>query len=134
MKRDRLLSVQAEFSVKTESFLFYPANLRKAVYFVQRAWRTLVLIGLTLTSFSFNNLSQKTTLYCEKHLIKRQWLKSGSDLPKNVFLFALMKFLLKVFLIIQENGLIWKRRLISKFMTSQTGKQIIAIHKFSNLF
>ena len=32
------------------------------------------------------------------------------------------------FLVMQENDLIRKLRLISKFMTSQTGSQIITIH------
>ena len=33
----------------------------------------------------------------------------------------------------QENGLIRKLGLISKFMTSQTGQQIITIHILSNI-
>ena len=35
-------------------------------------------------------------------------------------------------LVMQENGLIRKLRLISKFMTPQTGKQIIPIHVIHN--
>ena len=37
------------------------------------------------------------------------------------------------FLEIRENGLIKKQRLISKFMTSQTGEQIITIHILTNI-
>ena len=37
------------------------------------------------------------------------------------------------FLVIQKNGLIIKIRLISKFMTSKSGKQTIAIHILPNI-
>ena len=37
------------------------------------------------------------------------------------------------FLVMQENDLIRKLRLISKFMTSQTGSQIITIHILPNI-
>ena len=38
-----------------------------------------------------------------------------------------------VFLVMQKNGLIRRLRLISKFMTSQTGKQIITTHILPNI-
>ena len=37
------------------------------------------------------------------------------------------------FLVMQESDLIRKLRLISKFMTSQTGSQIITIHILPNI-
>ena len=54
---------------------------------------------------------------------------------KNNFYFilkALFIFVLTV-LVTYENGLIKKLRLISKFMTSSTGKQIITIHILANI-
>ena len=66
----------------------------------------------------------------------RQFLVTESLLiiTKNAFYFTLKAlFFLKIFkfildfLVIKKYGLIRKRRLISKLMTSQTGKQTIAI-------
>ena len=54
---------------------------------------------------------------------------------KNNFYFilkALFIFVLTV-LVTYENGLIKKLRLISKFMKSSTGKQIITIHILANI-
>ena len=45
---------------------------------------------------------------------------------KNLFSFA-------TFLIMQENNLIRKLRLISKYMMSQTGKKITALHILLNI-
>ena len=52
-------------------------------------------------------------------------LKSDSHLPKKCVSFAWLKAL---FGHVRKNGLIRKIRLTSKFMTSQTGLQIIAIY------
>ena len=82
---------------------------------------------------------------------KTSVLKLDSHLPKNVFLFAPMTFfnafyfilkglfVLKIFkflswlLVVCKNNLIRKIRLILKFMTSQPGYQIIAIHILPNI-
>ena len=57
-------------------------------------------------------------------------LKSPSKMMKNAFIspkkvFFVLKIFKFLFWVMQENGLMRKLRLISKFMTSQTGKQII---------
>ena len=57
-------------------------------------------------------------------------LKSDSHLPKKCVLFAWLKAL---FGHVRKNGLIRKIRLTSKFMTSQTGLQAIAIHILPNI-
>ena len=73
----------------------------------------------------------------------RQFLanESPSKMMKNAFYFTIKTlFVLKVFkflswlgLVIYKNGLIRKARLISKFMTSQTGSQTIVIHMLPNI-
>ena len=73
-------------------------------------------------------------------------LKSNPHRPQKFVLFASMKdafyfildalFVLKIFkmfLVMWEFGLIKKLRLISKFMTSQPGKQTITIHILPNI-
>ena len=60
---------------------------------------------------------------------------------KNAFYFMLQKLsqflryshFCPDFLVIQENGLVRKLRLISKFVTSQTGQQIITLHVSPNI-
>ena len=66
--------------------------------------------------------------------------KSPLKMMKNVIYIILnVLFVLKIrnfclyFLIIMENDLARKLRLTSKFMTSQTGKQIITIWKLPNI-
>ena len=51
---------------------------------------------------------------------------------KDLFVLKIFKFCLSV-LDIYENSLIRKKRLISKFMTSQVGKQTIAIYILPNI-
>ena len=51
---------------------------------------------------------------------------------KALFLSRYLNFCLD-FLVIKENGLIRKIRLISKFIISQSGKQIIARHILLNI-
>ena len=50
-------------------------------------------------------------------------------------LFSFFRYLhfCRNFLVMQEKGLMRKLRLVSKFMTSQTGQQIITTHVFSNI-
>ena len=52
---------------------------------------------------------------------------------KALFVLKIFKFLSWLFFIMQENGLIRKLSLISKFMTSQTGQHIITIHILPNI-
>ena len=51
------------------------------------------------------------------------------------FLFSLSKYLnfRLDFLVMKKNDLIWKILLISKFMTSNPGKQTVAMHILSNI-
>ena len=73
----------------------------------------------------------------------RQFLAIESPLKmmKNVFYFTskvifirkIFKFFSWLFGHVMKNGLIRKVRLISKFMTSQPGKQIIVIHRLPNI-
>ena len=90
------------------------------------------------------------------HCVLRNFLKSDSHLPKKVVLYGLMKafkmmknafysilkalFILKIFKFlswrfghVEKNGLIRKISLVSKFMTSQPGKQTIIIHILPNI-
>ena len=68
----------------------------------------------------------------------RQVLRIESPLivMKNAFYFMLKAlFVLEIFtfFLLYRNGLIGKLWLISQFMTSQTGQQIITIHIFPNI-
>ena len=72
----------------------------------------------------------------------RQLLSNDSPLKlmKNVFYFMLIAiFVLEIFTFLSwlfgyvKIGMMKKLRLISKFMTSQTGQQIIPIHIFPNI-
>ena len=71
--------------------------------------------------------SKKVVLICfnESHL----------KMMKNAFLVYVKRYLnfSPDFLVIEKNGLIRKLRLISKFMTSQTGQKIITKHILSNI-
>ena len=53
--------------------------------------------------------------------------------PEKLFLFSMYLNFCHDFSVMQKNGLIRKIRLISKFMTSQTGKQTIGIHMLLNI-
>ena len=52
--------------------------------------------------------------------------------PQHIYFTRHLNFCLD-FLVMQKNGLIRKIRSISKFMTSQSGKQTIAIHMLPNI-
>ena len=74
------------------------------------------------------------------HLKKNYYLKAPGPLRGDSLLFTakspgisrFLKFLL-TFLVILENSLIRKLRLISRFMTTTTKKQIITIHKLPKI-
>ena len=73
-------------------------------------------------------------------LIQFSTTESPLKMIENTFYFtSKASFVLKIFkfcldfLVFYENGLIRKKRLISKFMTSQTGKQTIVIHVLPNI-
>ena len=53
--------------------------------------------------------------------------------PENLFSFSRYLYICLDFLAMQKIDLINKVRLLSKFMTSQFGKQTIAIHILSNI-
>ena len=53
--------------------------------------------------------------------------------PENLFSFSRYLKLRPEFLVIYKKGLSRKISLISKFMTSKPGKQIITIHKLTNI-
>ena len=72
----------------------------------------------------------------------RQFLETESPLKmmKNVFYFTLKALLVLMifkfwleFSVMSKNGFIRKRRLISKFMTSQLGQQTISKHILTNI-
>ena len=53
--------------------------------------------------------------------------------PQKLFSFSRYLSFCLIFLVLKQNGLISKIRLISKFMTSQPGKQTIVIHVLPNI-
>ena len=53
--------------------------------------------------------------------------------PQKLFLFSRYLSFCLDFLVMQQNGLIRKIRLVSNFITSQLAKQTIAIHILSNI-
>ena len=63
-----------------------------------------------------------------------KWWKMLFISCKKLFLFSRCLYFCLGFLVMYNNGLIRKLRLISKFMTSQTGHQIITIHILPNIY
>ena len=86
-------------------------------------------------TYKGKNSSEMRNLFWVKGSISglRQFIATESPLKimKNALNFMLL--VSKLFLVMPENSLIRKLSLVSRFMMSQTGQQIITIHMFPNI-
>ena len=107
--------------------------MKNAFYFMLKALFVLKILKLLTLFFFLLVVQQQSPEACnfiKKETLPRVFSCELCEIFKNTFFIEHFRWLL---LVVWENGLIRMLRLITKFMTSQTGRQIITIHILPNI-